>query len=661
MSAIAELKLPPLAHPEERELWGTVARSMRPPQRRRPSDWAEKNVVLTREQSPQRPGPLSCDVYPWTRDSHDIMYDNPEKRGVICKKRAQLGLTRVALDVIGSYCEDRPGPFLFCISNNKQAAHYANEHFSPMVEGCPSLKALFDQAAEDDRRELTIERPYKGGRVDFVGAGSVSSVTSRTYVCVFLDEYEVFMDEFPSSAAGDGFTMAEARTLAVESIAQIWTWSHPRRSGQGIDKLYREKSDQRAWVFDCPHCFDPIFPHSSLMVFPVVDEMGLPDPTFAEFRCPHCGCTITDRERAKATWSPRLGGTGRFLSRLTPEEAAKKKFVGIEINGLADPFVTVASRAAGMIAATDERSLMAWHNVIMGEDFSSARAVITKDVLEARCAKVEAQISVPGGEKGCVLLTVGVDVQHPKDNPTLYVWASAWSIMGHRFVVDLLKVRGWAALNEYLQRLTIAVAGPDGRTAKLYPKCCSIDCGDLFAQVADHCREPVINAGGNRVLMLPVRFRAHVRADAPAILPAERKLYDPQRLWMGPLKRWDLYRHHWVDRLMSRWGDGRVTVLCKLPPEFFGHMQANVLSPVKDVHNWGSDATEWAKRNPRDRDDYAMAGAYDETGAVLECNLDRLYQIPGMIEGQRKQDEAARGDVDERFLERGIRTDRPWL
>jgi hypothetical protein len=634
------------------DLWQSVADVVRPRVAVAPSAWAEANVVLSLEQSESRPGNFSCDWKPWTRAVHDLLHDEPHKAGVVCMKPARVGFTRAVMNLIGCLCETRPGNILYLINNVDQASYWATEHFDPLIRQVPGLRKAF--TVGEGRRETTIQRPYNGGRVDFSGSGSVSGVISRGYVYVFLDEYDTILDEFPIKKTGSPWGMAEGRVKEARDRSQIWGWSHPRRAGDGIDGLYRRITDRRAWVFDCPHCRQTIRPHSSQIKMET-NESGELEPDSAVFACEHCGAAIDDQDRARQTWPAKLGGSGRFESELEPEIAKSREYIGLAINGLADPYVTVRELATARARCNSEADLQAFLNIRMGEPYTPASAVVTTEVVKDRIRAME-QIAVPGGELGCVLLTCGGDVQAPESNPTIYLRTTAWTVHAHAFVF-YHKVSGWAALSEYLSRLAVPVSGEGGEIeSSLVPQVCSLDCGAFTGQVLDYCRQDVRSVHNNqRIELLPLRFMAHIKSTEPAIMPSEKKRIDPARPWLGPQRRYDLHRHTWVGREMSRWTEGRITVIGTAPADLPSHITANVLEPVKDVHGWGSPDLVWAKQKDR-RDDWAMAGAYDEAGAVLTQQLDRLHEL--IVQLRKPQQE--RPEVGQGWIGKAKLRERWW-
>ncbi|MCE2925638.1 MAG: phage terminase large subunit family protein [Phycisphaeraceae bacterium] len=630
-----------------------VANVLRPAPDVKPADWAAANISMPPEVT-QRPGPVNVDIKPWGRAVLNVRADNPGKKGAIGIKPAQIGYTTAKLLQLMAGVALQPGPALYLISDRDQASFYGSDVFMAVAMATPSLRERFYRDAgaraasvKDDQtqRELLSQKPYKGGRVDFVGAGSVAKVSSRTYRDVYIDEYETFQDNWPTDKAGDGWTFAHGRTRMVAASAWIETWSHPRRKGEGIDKLYHEQSDQRHWTFCCPHaeCRKRFAPRWKMVRYAVrgvgpggdATEEGTIDPATARLHCPHCDRIITDADRAREVWAKGARvpgeGSGALVSELEPAKAATREYVGLWIHALCDPDVTVVGLAMGWASKKSVAERMAYMNVMIGEGFEESGSDITPEVLSKIIATAE-RVSVPGGPMGCQYMTVGVDVQAPEANPTLYVKATAWSVSGMGFTVGLVKLRGWAQLHRYLSELTVPLDDPAERGLDrpvLTAHLCAIDCGYLTGQVLDFCRTPIVHATGHhRIKLLPVRFAAHVKSTLPAVMPSEGKRTDPRRPHLGPLPLWELHRHTWVGRTISRMQNGAEAIICAVPEDYAAHATANVLMPVEDEHGWNSARMEWGKIKGR-RDDWMMAGVYAEAGAALDddLRLDRLYEL----------------------------------
>jgi len=483
----------------------------------RPSEWIEDNIVISALENPDRPGKFRCDYLPWIRDLLDLLYEEPGKFGMIIKKPGQVGITTSMLAFILCQCATNPGPFLFLISKDKQASHFADSKLDPLIEGSDVLREVF--ADTGGARDLMTEKPFRGGRVDFAGAGSVDAVMSRPYRIVAIDEYEVVEENYPAKKAGNMWQHAETRGERFRESSLVITWSHPRKKGEGLDKLQSDLSHIRPYVFDCPHCHDAIRPLWKDVVFTRrIDDA--PDPYSAELRCPSCGVAISDADRARVGRSVHDGGTARFAITLDPDEAAKRRYIGPCIHRFCDTSVSIVSLAVKFVVCKTDEQLMGFYNATLGEEYTSSQDNITVDLVAERVHTMES-IAVPAGRLGCQYLCTGIDVQAPQDNPTMYAWSAAFATTGDEHVVDLVKLKGWTALAEYLRQLYVPTYDDEsGEVLDQVLPCrlCTIDCGYMTSQVLDFCRTNIISAvGNNRIQLLPVRYSPHIKSDCPEI------------------------------------------------------------------------------------------------------------------------------------------------
>ncbi len=620
----------------EKSSWLRIAEIIRPRPRIRPSEWAEANVRLTSEQSPARPGPFRCNFRPWTRAIHDLIYDNPDKRGIICVKKAQLGFSQAMINVMAARCISDPGPMLYVIGDDRQSKHFVSTYFDPTVRGSPALGRIFAMA-DEEARVLMQQKPYLGGRVDFVGGGSPGAVTGRPYIFAVMDELEVCMLNFPKES-GDPAQFLKARVDTVKDTAKLCYFSHPKRRDAGILLIYDTWSDQRFWSFDCPRsqCGAPVEPCWNCIHIeglkengPRSIEFGSIDPRKAVFRCPTCKDVITDAERCRAVWEPREGGTGRFHSFMDPKVAAEREFVGVAINGLADPNKTVPGLVRELSSLQDEEKRQTFFNLDIGEGYSSSTEAVTVEHVRERLEASKGKILVPGGRYGCQFVTVGADAQMPESNPTYYCRAEAYDPRGVKFITHFEKCSGDDAFIEWLRFVEVPFAHESGTGigGKFGVSVAAVDCGWITGRILDLCRRDVYSAAtGQRIVLLPVRYQPHIKATMPAVMPSEQKRIDPARPHLGLQKRWDLHRETWFGREMNRWQTGRVELRCPAPPDLAAHITANVRVPGPDVHGWGNPDLIWEKQKNA-RDDWAQAGAYAEVAAVLEMGLDWLGEM----------------------------------
>lgn len=607
-----------------------VADLVRPVRRERPSVWAKNHVYIPAQASPNRPGWYDASLSPQIPAILDARFDNPGKRGVIIIKPAQIGVSTAMLVQLLSATRTTRGRILYVIGNRDKAETFDTDLFMPMVENSPTLARDFERAQVDARSKMR-SRPFPGGAVDFVGAGSASSLMSLSYPEACIDEYEQGLEDFPAKA-GSLFEFAKGRQSAptVRDIAWMSVFSHPRLHMQGIHKLFHELSDQRLATIDCPHCGAAWAPRWAHVKFTRTREDHEPDPESAEFCCPACARAISDDKRRAAARPPSLGGSFRYQSCLADDEAARREWIGLWPHGLLDGGRTVVSFAREYAAVRrDEVALRTWFNLVMGEPFQQTGVIVTPATVREVLAAPRPAL-LPGGPSGVRLLVAGADVQAPRDNPTIYAAAVAYLHNGVRVLCACERLAGFNALKAWLAGFSVPVgdAGlfsrgqPTGRREIGFSGL-GIDENWETGQVLDFCRGSVISAARNAAMvLLPVGFKPHLHADMPSKRASDEKSINPLLPHLGPIKRMELHRHSWVDRVQRAWAEKRVSILGAMPAELEVHMAANVLGPVKTRHTWETARLEWEKVKDA-QDDWAMAQVYAEVVAALEFGLDQ--------------------------------------
>ncbi|UYV13756.1 MAG: phage terminase large subunit family protein [Phycisphaera sp.] len=609
---------------EDAPILAAFRKAITPRVRRRPSEWAEANVRLSSQQGADRPGPYDCGYYPWLQAVHDVMYDHPQKKGVVIIKPSQKGITLAVFNIIACTAATEDVSILYLISRKEETQSQVAKRWDPLVKNIPELAERFEEAKADDQRQTMLERPYRGGQIDFSAAGSAAAVSSRTYGILMVDEWDQCVANFPSQFGGlFNFVLGRQPSRMVNT--QLCAFSHPTLEGRGIHLLWRDFSDKGAWVFDCPHCRRVVVPKYALIHFREHSDRGKPVPESAELRCGRCGKPITDEQRSALVWPDdhREGGTGRVWTDMKPEQAALRDYTGLALHGLCDPYVSVVSLARAVENAPDERERQSAMNVRCGEGYAPKEAVVDASKVREAIAVTD-RIVLPAPPEGVHFVTVGTDVQSPKDNPTLYSTASAWTATGHLLAVAMERIRGWTAYFDWLANLSFARS--DGEVMGV--KAVGIDDRYLTGQVLEACRRPIYSsATSRRIEMVALGFsptRSAVNDDMPFRLRSEEKRRNPTQPELGLVWAYDLFRHSWVDRTMSRLSDSRITVVCRPPADLEEHLTANRLRPVATKHNMDREKLEW-QRVDKDIDDWAMSVTYSEAVAAIRCRLDSIH------------------------------------
>jgi hypothetical protein len=626
---------------EDRDLLRAAADRLAPPERCAPSEWAERNIKLESEQT-ARPGDFSPDVYPHQRDAMDVHWREPDKLGVIAVKPAQVGWTLIDLIDV-AYCQrSDPGPELWIACDDLKAKEYCHERFEPLIRSSGNIARIVEEAGTD-KKTVGYGVHFPGGKVTFAWATSEKRVIGTPFKRARIDDAEASFDAYPSHA-GDLFVSVETRTGTYRGVRKITINGHPRLEESGLWALYQAKSDRRVWTIDCPHeeCRRPVPMRWRLVrygragaggVFSAADSLaadGKPDPALACMVCPHCGRVISDAQRARALWAPRLGGTGRFESELEDVEARRRQYIGLHVTRLCDPRISVVELARQLAECGDDQAkILDVLNKVIGEPYSPKGQVVLSD-LHMEELRSTARVA-PGDVE---LLTVGVDVQKGPTGesgpPGLYVVGQAWTRGQASFIIDARLMVGWGALYEYLAGLHVRVPVADGGTVRLVPATwCAIDVGYLTAQCLSACRQSVYSSvpgsEGLRVQLAGVRYMTTVVGpDRPwAEAPTEKRIWK-ERPELGLVEYLYLHRHSWVDRTFRRFSEKRVRLLCDEPQAWREHHNANFQAPVRKQHDWEQPRLEWTKAKQA-RDDWARACDFGEAIAAIRGELDTLH------------------------------------
>lgn len=629
MIATPDLIRDPYAR-EDLQTISRVADALRPRLRQRPSEWARANIRLGVQESPN-PGPYDPDFLPWLADLLDLEFDEPHKTGMIGFKGTQIGWSVMAMIGAAWAADTDGGPQLYMIGDANQARHYADTRFLPIARSAEGVREKLSTGELAGRKTMQIIPVGTDGRIDFAGAGSAADFLSRPYRRITADELQLIASNFPRQF-GDPVTMLEGRTVAFRLRSWVAMFGNPTLEGDRLDVLYKTISDQREWVWDCPHCDGTVRLAGMDQVHFEKTEDGEPTAEGAVLRCPCCGEVITDSQRARAVWPPRLGGTGRFESDLEPEEAALKRYVGIRVHGLCHPGRPIRDVARGWLDCPTDAEKQGFCNTVLGWSYRSASSVITINDVDELIERSKKLSILPGPDvRGGVRFVVcGADVQSPKSNPTFYATPLAAMSTGDIVVLDWWKISGISAMLHALGQYSLPLAGAEGaKTGVMGISCFAPDDRYATSEVLDMCRNAVYSEPtGQRVRMLPLGYAPKMTDnELPWLqITKEHRVIDPSRPHLGPIERYDLRRHCWVDRVMTLQREGRIYFLKPPDAKIKAQLTSNVLQPKKNIHGLEPERSEWMLPKGL-RDDWLQAIAYGLAALVIVHRLDSIHEL----------------------------------
>lgn len=388
---------------------------------------------------------------------------DPANDRIVLMSSAQIGKSECLNNIIGFHIAQDPAPILVLQPTLEMAETWSKDRLSPMLRDTPVLKDKVADPRSRDSGNTMLHKKFLGGHVTAVGANSAASLASRPIRIVLADE----VDRYPPSAGTEG----DPLSLAIKRTATFWNrrifmCSTPTIKGLSRIEAEFEKSDQRRYFVECPHCHE--YQHM------LWQQVKWPDgkPYEAMYHCIECGAAWNDVQRRMAVKN------GEW--RVTNPEG---HIVGFHLNELYSPWSTPGEMALAFLEAKKSpETLKTWVNTSLGETWEAdADGVDASDVSSRKEEWDEAP-------EGVFVVTCGVDVQDDRLEVERVGWGpgeESWSLDHQIIYGDPSTTQVWAELDDYLFTKTIRV---DGFELPVRATC--IDSGGHHTQtVYSFCKE----------------------------------------------------------------------------------------------------------------------------------------------------------------------------
>lgn len=324
---------------------------------------------------------------------------DPAVAEVVVQKASQVGWTEILNNCLGYHIHQEPAPILMLQPTVDMAEAWSKDRFAPMVRDTPVLRDRIADPKSRDSGNTVLHKRFRGGHLTIVGANSPASLASRPIRVLLCDE----IDRFPSSAGteGDPIDLAKRRTATFRN-RKILLGSTPTVKGESRIEAAFEQSDQRYYFVPCPHCDE----FQKLVWTQVKWEEDRPET--AKYICQHCGVLIDEAQKLgmllRGEWrasKPSLGIAGFHLAGMY---------------SLWMPWRQMAQEF--MRAKRFPDNLRTWVNTALGETWEDRGETLEASGILARREAYTGN-SLPAG---CLLLTVGTDVQDNRLEVTVWGW-----------------------------------------------------------------------------------------------------------------------------------------------------------------------------------------------------------------------------------------------
>ncbi|MDJ0702787.1 MAG: phage terminase large subunit family protein [Leptolyngbyaceae cyanobacterium MO_188.B28] len=400
-------------------------------------EWAEQYRYIGKGTA-ANPGPWDNDQVPWMIEP---MHEASISEEIVFASSAQISKTEsLILNTIGYFIHYDPTAILCVLPDWDTCDEISRDRFDPMIRDTPVMRGLISKeraSAGDGIRGSTKQvKRFPGGRLNFVTANSASKLASKPIRVVVIDE----LDRCQVNSEGDIYLLARKRTETFQRNRLIIRCSTPTlKEGSPIMDAY-EKTDQRRYFVDCPHCQT-----EQQLEWKQVKWETVGEHRNVWYECPHCSAHWSERDRRHAV------SEGRWKPTAKPAPGFER-VAGFWIWAGYSLFTTLEAIVQEFYTAKDDKTkLQVFVNTVLGQTWEDPDAEkLEHSELQKRCEPYE-RSTVP---KDCLVLTAGVDVQIDK----LVLVIRGWTKTLESYLVDWIELYGDTAQDPVWEQLGQAIA-----------------------------------------------------------------------------------------------------------------------------------------------------------------------------------------------------------
>lgn len=443
------------------------------------SEWADRYRLISRAAGAE-PGPWRTSRFPYLGEVMDCLSAHSPIQDVALMKSTQVGGTEVLNNLVGYIVDHAPGPMMVVMPTVDMAERWSKQRLAPMLAEMPCLASKVAPARSRDSGNTTLTKEFPAGVIAITGANSSSGLRSMPVKYLAMDEIDEYDQDLNNQ--GSAIELAERRTSTF-SRRKILKISTPTVKGASAIEAAWEEGDQRHYMVPCPHCA-----HEQTLVIERLTDDG-------QYICDGCGALIAAHHKTA------MLAAGHWVASHPDRE--KRSY---HLNALYSPhgvgyswLEIAAFRAA---ARKNPEQAVTFANTILGLPYESDTQRIDANELAERAEDWQRR-TIPAG---CLILTVGIDVQHNR-------WAvrvEGWGRNEQSWCIDYIEIPGdptreddWAVLDEIVFTPIVNRFG-----IAMRPSCIAIDSGnwthEVYRWVRKHQARSVIAIKGSSQPNKPV-------------------------------------------------------------------------------------------------------------------------------------------------------------
>jgi phage terminase large subunit GpA-like protein len=416
-----------------------------------PSDWNEKNRVMTTEVSP-RPGPFTYKYTPYLREVVDCLSQSVPCKVISIMKGAQVGFSTGVIEAgIGWIIAEAPGNILFLTGHSDLAEEAVTGKIDNLIDNTGIrhlIKASAQRARKTRSGDTNKSKEFAGGQLIAGSAGNHKLLRQRSMMYGFIDDFDAAKSA--TKEAGNTRKMIEQRFAAYESKKKIFYISTPElMETSNIYPAY-VMGDQRKYHIPCPCCGDMIVldwerpmesrPDVMAGIYWELDDRGVLIRDSVGYVCYKCGDFFDDTNKTE------LLSAGRWIPTAIPKNPEYRSY---HLSALYAPvgmsdwthYVQQYLEAAPPGGKEKEDEMKAFYNLCLGLPYEEKGTETSANQLQRNTRNyapgtIPEALSIEDGNGTIVLLTLAVDLNGKEEDARVDWEVLAWSESGATYSVD---------------------------------------------------------------------------------------------------------------------------------------------------------------------------------------------------------------------------------
>lgn len=439
-----------------------VVAEWRPRARLGGSEWADRERVLSPEESPA-PGPWKS--VPWQVEILDAFAD-PYVAWIVILKAAQMGVSELVRNAIGRWALLDPGDVLWVMAT-EDAARKAMKKLRAMFRSTPALRGLVsDRRTDSTLLEMVL---LNGMRIVIGWAGSAQSLASDPFRYVILDEVGKY--RWSTQGEASAIDLAKERTKVYGRRGKVILLSSPKHDDDPICTAHREVPRKRVFAVPCPTCH-----HVAPLDWTRVRWPG-GEPATAPSVAATRASQADEIERAQSGWvacaaagcsgkiTPHLAMRDRLARYVDEGDPGPGRRVAYHVPEFFHWETTISDLVAKFLRCTTPSALQGFYNGSLGLAYRSETSLIPAGLFLARA-----------GFKARLVPSWATTVISTADTQAGGWWfmVRAWGSGGRSRLLDW----GWAPTQEELLARCLNVSfAVEGAQSTASPIMLAIDSG----------------------------------------------------------------------------------------------------------------------------------------------------------------------------------------